>query len=443
MDALAIGGPILLMLTSDLLKNAMDKAVRGPALPLAILVNGSFFYFAGCYALDLEPFSYLTGGYYVLLILWALVLLVREAKGKLLFRIHVVDVLFSLFVATVLWSMVFNWVQGHSKHLLYLFVLVVLPYLCGRICRLDNVIPFMATIVATSMAGLLLAVIYTLAEPELALSWVRPVFFGFYHTTLLMGFLLGTLIVLAVVHLLFEENDGSLRVRVIAWCTIAVSLFSIIYISCRGALLSCLVTALSFLIMADWVSWRRRLLIFFGLAVLIATAYVVMPKPAAQMSQTLLPILEARSAKLRNYDYIRNSPNSTEIRLFLWGEAVGFFKESPFIGIGAGRFDDRSRLKYCPHSPLIQAFAELGLVGGSLFLSYVGAIFCGLLSIIRNSRFNGMERRLVCYTFALWFLYLVISNLYGDYFKDTAFSLFSGLAVAIISGTQKKESVNG
>ena len=81
--------------------------------------------------------------------------------------------------------------------------------------------------------------------------------------------------------------------------------------------------------------------------------------------------------------------------------------------------------------------------GGFLFLSYIGAIFCRLRSIIRNSLFNEMERRLVSYVFAPWFLYLLISNLYGDYFRDTSFSLFSGIAVAIIAGFQKKESMRG
>jgi O-antigen ligase len=443
-DALVIRGPIPLMLTSNLLKDAMGKAVRGPALPLALLVNGSFFYFAGFYALDLKPFSYLTGCYYILLIFWALVLLVREAKGKLLFRIHAVDVLFSLFVAIVLGSILLHGVQGHSKQLLYILVLVVLPYFCGRVCRLDNVMPFMVAIIATSIAGLLFAVFNTVAEPKVVLSWVRPVFFGFNHTTLLLGFLLGTLIVLAVVHLLFEKNNEPLSVRVIAWCTIAVSLFSLIFIACRGALLAGLVTSLLFIIMAYWVSWRRRLLIAFGLAALTVTAYGVMPKPAAQMRQALLPVLEVRSEKFINCNQIKNSQNSAEIRLFLWGEAVRFFKESPFIGIGAGRFGDRSCLKNgFPHSPLIQAFAELGLVGGALFLAYIGVIFCGLLSIIRNSQFDEMERRLVSYVFALWFLYLLISNLYGDYFRDTSFSLSSGIAVAIIAGFRKKESVNG
>ena len=136
--------------------------------------------------------------------------------------------------------------------------------------------------------------------------------------------------------------------------------------------------------MAYWVSWRRRLLIVFCLAALTVSAYGVMPKPAAQMKQIFLPLLEVRSEKFRNYNEIKNSPNSAEIRLFLWGEAVRFFKESPFIGIGAGRFGERSCLKNAfPHSPLLQAFAELGLVGGFLFLSYIGTIFCRLLSIIR------------------------------------------------------------
>ena len=117
-DALVIRGPIPLMLTSNLLKDAMGKAVRGPALPLALLVNGSFFYFAGLSALDLKPFSYVTGGYYILVISWALMLLVRGAKGKLVLRIHAVDVLLSLFVAIIVGSIMLHWVQGQSKNLM-------------------------------------------------------------------------------------------------------------------------------------------------------------------------------------------------------------------------------------------------------------------------------------------------------------------------------------
>jgi hypothetical protein len=62
----------------------------------------------------------------------------------------------------------------------------------------------------------------------------------------------------------------------------------------------------------------------------------------------------------------------------LWSEAFECLKESPLTGIGFGEFVQRAHL--VAHNSFLHAFAELGLVGGSIFLGAFGYL---LLTVAR------------------------------------------------------------
>ncbi len=56
-------------------------------------------------------------------------------------------------------------------------------------------------------------------------------------------------------------------------------------------------------------------------------------------------------------------------RIQLWREALGLLRESPLLGVGQGMMPEYTRL--VAHNSYVHAFAELGLVGGSCFVSVV------------------------------------------------------------------------
>jgi O-Antigen ligase len=63
---------------------------------------------------------------------------------------------------------------------------------------------------------------------------------------------------------------------------------------------------------------------------------------------------------------LSNSDDTAQHRIRLWREGMVLLEQAPAFGIGAGRFEDEAGL--VAHNSFVHAFAELGLLGGSLFL---------------------------------------------------------------------------
>jgi len=93
------------------------------------------------------------------------------------------------------------------------------------------------------------------------------------------------------------------------------------------------------------------------------------------------PVLRERLATLMT---IRSDYNMKEKtgRLAVWKRGVSYFVDHPILGVGAGNFEvaegvwlerngDSGKWS-APHNAYIQAFADLGVVGGMLFVSLIG-----------------------------------------------------------------------
>jgi O-antigen ligase len=70
--------------------------------------------------------------------------------------------------------------------------------------------------------------------------------------------------------------------------------------------------------------------------------------------------------------------DTAQQRYQLWSDGLMLFQESPVVGIGVGEFQPRAGM--VAHNSFVQAFAELGFVGGTLFL---GAFLYGLWTLWR------------------------------------------------------------
>lgn len=78
---------------------------------------------------------------------------------------------------------------------------------------------------------------------------------------------------------------------------------------------------------------------------------------------------------------ISTQETTSHQRLDQWGVALEFFKSSPLLGIGANKFRELSSL--VAHNSYMQAYAELGFLGGTLF---TGIFYLALSALYRMGR---------------------------------------------------------
>jgi hypothetical protein len=428
------------------LKPILIRAANGPAFPLALLVNGSFFYFAAMFLLNIAPNSIITGCYYLGLIGIALFLSIRGGKFPQL-SLQAADIFFLIWIALITVSLFYYGISGREKLLIYLGLLVVFPYFCGRLIRLEDISSFLIAIILISCCGFLLAILDGFFRSDIVLSWVKPVFFNFNHTNLLLGFIIGGLLV--VMFQVFLTPVARLQQWGKKFLLVSpLFILGLVFLVSRGVLLAMLVVMTFSCLSAVWVPWSRRIGLFMFVMLMVAVSFQITPESRVAAAQLVLDSFEQQifkdtakdTAKDRVKDRVESdlecgpvlrNNNSVDIRIMFWKEAWRMFVENPLFGVGAGQFGKYS----CapggfPHSPIVQAFSELGLFGGGLYVLFIASsVSCFWLVIRRSSNFK--LRILAWLIFPLWLFYLLIDQMYGNYFMNTAFVLLCGIAVAM------------
>lgn len=71
-----------------------------------------------------------------------------------------------------------------------------------------------------------------------------------------------------------------------------------------------------------------------------------------------------------------NPEDTFQSRLELWNHALDIFRVSPAFGVGQGRIVEA--IGFVVHNSFLQAFAEMGLAGGMIFIGLAGGVLIGL-----------------------------------------------------------------
>ena len=97
----------------------------------------------------------------------------------------------------------------------------------------------------------------------------------------------------------------------------------------------------------------------------------------------VLPVMLALFAGRQTDIDLGDEEDTAHGRIELWREGVALFKSAPVFGIGQGLFADEAGL--VAHNSYIHCYAEMGVVGGTLF---VGAMFIPMFVLWRKSVFD-------------------------------------------------------
>lgn len=109
------------------------------------------------------------------------------------------------------------------------------------------------------------------------------------------------------------------------------------------------------------------------------------------------------------------------------------FLENPVLGVGADKFGKHSCTGpgWYPHNTLLQAYAELGLVGGGLLtalMALAGVQLVRPLLTFGNGTTNWGAH---VFALALFTLFFLVDQFYGNYFQAIGAWLTLGLASSL------------
>jgi len=392
-----------------------------------LLLLGMVFGFAVFHIAGLRWVPLATQAFYGGLLVWGVLLLLLHWKRFLPWAL--MDVLFLAFLIFVSVSLL----SMNSDVLFYaklLPFLVLLPYALGRLTDESDVEIFLRVLPWLGVLLLLLCVIDYLWVPASGPLYSRISFFGIDHSPLLIARVL-SLSTLALAMFLAGQTLSSASViwkTAAMWAIFGVLTIAMVLIAARGVLI---VTAVTLVLISavTRVSVLRKLLLLSYFGVMVWGSYTMLPSPVAQFYERLLATGAGGSlvggVGNINVDAVRRTDprckpllegvNSTAIRLVLYREAVDLSLRHPLTGVGAGNFGNHSCAgpKSYPHSTILQAFAELGIIGGGLLL----ALFASTLVSITRALFS---KKIVVPHAIFWLSLLAFfgmtDQVYGSYF---------------------------
>lgn len=429
-----------------------------PALPAAAHLLGMVFCLALAQFSGLHWQRSATITLYGVLFVWVALLAWRQRR--LWIQFGMIDALFLAFILLVLASLAMQGISspGAQKYGRYLPFMAIVPYVCGRLMRPRDVHLLSSIIAAAAPVMFMLLAIDYWQHAEAYHARSRIPFFGHYYAPLLIGALLaGSLIVFSFRSLTEGAADSSqpLLRREVSLVASGLVMMAMVWIVARGALLAGMLGTICVVLTVRHVSLSRRFVFLLYLAVIVSLTSFSLPKPQAHLYQAhlytdvltmpdssdvgaLQPATlasETISEPIKGKASCRpleQGTNSVAIRWMLYQEAGEMFVQSPWWGVGAasfGRYSCTGVMGY-PHSTILQAFAELGVIGGLVFVWLMFAAFIRFFQ--KAVKVNATHSAQAAQLALAWFMmYLVAYQISGNYFTAAGFYLLAGVAAGM------------
>jgi hypothetical protein len=416
-----------------------------PAVPLGLLLNGSFYYFVLMHLAGVSPFPLATGIFYAFLCAWA-VMAVLVHRKEVAIKFHLVDAFFILLMITIALSAAVHDFVGAEKYLRFVPFFVLVPYTCARMLSEKQVSIFIQ--VSAWCGGLALLIIGARLILVPQDYGDRPLLFGYSHLGVLSSMLLGSLTVLIVAYIVRPAAQGSRSMlEKIGLAILPLAIATMMYLGGRGSIAAMVATSAAVLLSAIFFGARKKLLLLLGVYLLVCLVLVFAFLPKNQSEFFARAALDMHSGgqhdHVKHADEIKNicdkiqwleeSGHSIEIRKLLYGQALSMAISAPIFGVGAGEFGERLCRNgvYFPHSTFLQALAELGLWGAGLLLGMTWLAGGGLVRIVFNKEGRAERRATAWLLLALGCFYLITDQIYGNYFMSIPFYLLVGASIAL------------
>ncbi len=439
------------------MKHHFHSWVSSLSLPLALLLHGLVFPLGGSHILGIQWSTFASVLFYTGLAIWILAIVgTRLWLHRWIVSLTLVDAIFIAFLACIFTSLYYQSFTGDSieKYIRYMPIMLILPYLAGKYVRLEE-INRLNTIFLFMGIVMLLPLYWTILHHH---GIGRPNFLGMNdHGLARISFIFG-LASVWLISLYFMslavKSGPAIPPQPNKLCRSTSTIFllgSIVFICAialsgiRTHLLASFICIGFICLFARWVKPKQRLITFALFCALLPIAVISLGNN--------LPTINLDINKLPTYNYNPNGPITTHdncgaivenvdslaIRITFMHESIAMLLKNPWFGVGATNFGAHSCLQDVgyPHSVILQAFAELGFVGGSIFISLI--LTCCYLQGRKFVNSNYYKTKAIWLSIsALTLYFLIFYQSSGNIFSSIGLYLMLGLS----SNLGKRKKVN-
>ena len=347
--------------------------LKKPELPLAVVFNGTLVYFYLIYKMGFSTNRILTASFFAVpacsFLLAEILMLI---KGHKRIRISLIDVLFSiLFFSIFISYLLFSTSNDMAfKKISYAPLLAIAPYFGARLMLSEIRIKELLRYSILVPAALMIPAFYELFYNPVITERPRFSMYIFEGSTnqdnpILFGNMYGILIVIVLVRLLELR-----RLRLWYFVPLGLSAYLILLSGSRGVIVSFTVSMMFYFFVISRIKLKTKLLVASTVLLLFVSGYKLLPEKLTDFYQYTVTT-EARE----------EAGSSIQMRLSRWNRAISDISEHPVLGLGLGNSDNGSGR---PHNIILEAAAELGVFGLSIFLLMCYTTTKKAMKFIRN-----------------------------------------------------------
>jgi len=378
----------------------------------------------------------------------SLIIYSKFSVKKLLADFHwtVWDTLFLSFVGIVAINLIFSEIENKERIVRYLFSIMLFPYFFSRTISRGGIKIFVYTTLIFSFGFTIFTLISIVDLGNLTLGQERVYLYSNFpaHQAFPLGM---ALLAIFLVSSLMLENQDNPKINRIMLIVLFGAILTIVFLGSRAVLTACLFASVATVFLARWKEFKTKLLCLSVITCAVIVALAIVPQDKKWFFGQLLNINGTINAVHKIVSNVEPNvlpakaggcnvkDNSMANRIVLYHEAITAFIQNPIVGVGVGRFGYyscfygfRGELN-SPHSTVLHALVELGLIGGGLFLwLMVGLIFWLLPQMAKEPNLGTRWG----YIISPMFLFsAILDQISASYITSVHYYLLAGILVKL------------
>ncbi len=389
--------------------------------------------------------------FYISILTYAIIIAFKRKNE--FFKLTLIDYLVLLFIAIVVFSFIGNSKQNFFSfyYIKFLPIFVFLPFLIGRLFSIDDLKNLIKIFPWLGISIFFLCCVDYLWVHNNEIVHSRYIFFGVNHSPILISFLIAIALQATLFLCLHNYLFLSTRNKLFYYFLIGIFSISLIYISSRGVLIGCQLALLIILLTSN-VKKSQKIFITIYILIISSLAFQFLPKAQSDFYLRLDTVTNQMQYSKLNNDFpieennrinidplckpLLDGVNSVAIRKVLYFEGIELFTMHPFWGVGATGFGNYScaGIGSYPHSTLIQALSELGIIGGFLMLLLY---FLSLKNFLKFYFYSKKIADIAFFYLSLFVFYFFTDQIYGNYFLMSGSFLLFGISSSLMIKVNK------
>lgn len=361
-------------------------------------------------------------------------------------RITAIDVMFCLVSVLLAVHLKVFTLDAGLRDWVLLVTFWIGPYAAARLVSVQDITRFLKILGAITLTVSAATIVWQISMQLTVGNNLRPLMLGVNHGVLIVALALGMSVTIQASGASEKKSNATWTRPIIA----ALVTAELVVLGARGVVIAIIASGL-LMVLAPARDGRRGRIAVFAAILIGATLALVLNNVARDfMVRAYLPLEQPAGAGIpiesvtagvpresvkqvskEECDKLSKMVDSTPIRLWLIREGFLLFQDTPVFGIGLDNFAAYTCPGSFPHSTILQAFVEMGAIGGIAYVLMLGAATLSLI-VLAIDRFLPTSRTAIV-VLALLSFFMILDQFYGRIPLSSTIGLFLGFSAALVA----------